>query len=51
MDEITGQAKWKVEEERVTLEEAPGLGESRGWSTRRTQGGGDIFARRKALVS
>lgn len=26
MDEITGQAKWKVEEERVTLKEAPGLG-------------------------
>lgn len=44
MGEITGQAKWKLEEERVTLEEeAPGLGVYRGYSTRRTQGGGDIF--------
>lgn len=51
MEKITGHAKWKVEEERVTSEEAPGLGVYRGCSTGRPQGGGDIFARRKALVS
>lgn len=50
MDEITGRARRKVEEERVTSEEAPGLGVCRGCATGTIQGGGDIFARRQALV-
>lgn len=47
--QVGPDGRWR-EEERVTSEEAPGLGVCRGGATRTTQGGGDIFARREALV-